>query len=193
MAAKYGPDIIPCCVAHDSKSETKTCRKCGVVYCSHYASITDVRYCANCISDFHVKETIIEKTVEHERPDGTITFSRKYQAKHIMLTGTDWLFNAALIETMSDQEIDETIEYHRANVGLMLGERESRKKERYEKLSRIKIVHSTNESQHDREKKAAKKTRVKETPIDQLAAALSQLAKSGMTTEQIISMLGGNK
>jgi len=197
MARMYPAEVIPCCIDCDKANETKVCKKCNVVYCGHYASTTDVRYCANCISDFAIKETIMEKTVEHERPDGTISFSRKYQARHLMLTGTDWLFNARLISDMSDAEIEATIEYHRANVGLMLDERESRKKERYEKLSKIRVVNVKHESQAEREKREAKatgkgkRTKTKDVTVDSMVEMLQQLAKSGMTVEQLTSLLGG--
>jgi hypothetical protein len=199
---KYGPDIIPCCTTCDTIQEgTKICTKCAVVYCKHFASATDFRYCANCISDFAIKETIMEKIVEHERPDGTVTFSRKYQARHITLQGTDWLFAAHKIEELTDAEIEATIEYHRANVGLMLQERESRKLERFKKLSGIKLVHQKHESQHDREKRESKtvgkktrtKTKEKEMTGEMLLQMLQTLAKSGLTTQQITSMIGGKK
>jgi hypothetical protein len=198
---KYGPDTIPCCEACDVIPDgTKVCTKCAVVYCKHFASSTDVRYCANCISDFTIKETIMEKIVEHERPDGTVTFSRKYQARHITLQGTDWLFAAHKIEEMTDAEIEASIEYHRANVGLMLQERESRKLERFKKLSGIKLVHQKHESQLEREKREAKgsrkKTRTKEKEINTAEAImkmLQTLAAAGLTAEQIAAMVGGGK
>lgn len=204
--SKYDDGTIPCCTICDNKNITKVCKKCAVVFCVHFASTTDYRYCGNCISDFHIRETIMEKVVEHEKADGTVTFSRKYQAKHMTLTGTDWLFAAALIVDMTDSEIEESIEYHRANIGLMLQERESRKLERYHKLSNIKIANIKHETQIEREKRIekeeaklakanGKKTRVKEKDIsgDQLLAMLTQLAKSGLTMEQITDMLGGKK
>lgn len=142
----------------------------------------------------------MEKIVEHEKQDGTVTFSRKYQARCITLQGTDWLFAAHLIEEMTDSEIEATIEYHRANVGLMLQERESRKLERFKKLSGIKIVHTKHETQDEREKREEKeakknnrKTRTKEVTTDALVAALGQLAKAGLTMEQITAMLSKGK
>lgn len=204
--AKYDAETIPCCPKCDSTNVTKVCKKCAVLYCVHFASTTDYRYCGNCISDFHIRETIMEKVVEHEKADGTVTFSRKYQAKHMTLTGTDWLFAAALIVDMTDSEIEESIEYHRANIGLMLQERESRKLERYQKLSNIKIANIKHETQLEREKREekeaaklakanGKKTRVKEKEVtgDQLLNMLQQLAKSGLSVEQITGMLGGKK
>lgn len=201
--AKYSQDTIPTCTACDSKEETKICRKCAVVYCKHFASVTDPRFCGNCISDFAIKETIMEKIVEHEKQDGTVTFSRKYQARCITLQGTDWLFAAHLIEEMTDAEIEATIEYHRANVGLMLQERESRKLERFKKLSGIKISNTKHETQEEKEKREAKelaksnrKTKVKtKEPLgaDALVAALGQLAKAGLSLEQITAMLSKGK
>lgn len=199
---KYSGDTIPACIECDKRNQTKVCEKCHVVFCKHYASITDYRYCANCLSDFKIKETIIEKTVEHERPDGTISFSRKSQCRHIMLQGTDWLFAAHLIVEMDDAELEATIEFHRANVGLLLDERQSRQHERYKKLAGVKIVSIKHETQDEREKreekeaaKASRKTRTKtkDVTVDSMVAALTHLAKSGLTKEQIIAMLGGKK
>lgn len=200
--AKYGADTIPTCHTCDSRNETKSCKKCAVVFCKHFASVTDYKYCGNCLGDFTIKETIMEKIVEREQADGTITFSRKSQARHLTLQGTDWLFAAHLIEEMDDADIEATIEYHRANVSLMLQERESRKLERYKKLANIKIVHKKNETQEEREKreakeasKAGRKTKVKEKELtaDSIVQMLGALAKAGLTQEQLISLMGGKK
>jgi len=192
---KYTADEIPVCTTCDGLNlNHSNCRKCRVQYCKHYASVTDVRYCGNCISDFSIKETIMEKVVERERPDGTITFSRKYQARRITLQGNDWLFAAHLIEEMTDAEIEATIEYHRENVALMLQERESRKLERIRKLSSIKITNVKHETQEEREKREAKeaakagrktRTRTKETSAEDLVKMLGELLKSGLSLEQI--------
>jgi alkylhydroperoxidase family enzyme len=199
---KYAADVIPACVDCDGRNQTKVCAKCAVVFCKHFASSTDYRYCANCISDFRIKETIIEKIVEHERPDGTISFSRKYQARQIMLQGTDWLFAAHKIEDMDDAEVEATIEYHRANVGLLLDERQSRQHERYKKLAGIKVTATKHETQEEREKreakeaaKAARKSRskTKDVTLDKAVEALAQLAKFGMSQQQILELLAGGK
>lgn len=196
---KYDLETIPICENCNTESDTKNCKKCHIEYCKHFASTIDQRYCANCMSDLRLKETIMEKTVEHERSDGTITFSRKYQARHIQMQGTDWLFSAALIPEMTDAEIEATIEYHRANVSLMLQERESRKLERFRKLASITVPRVTRESQEQKEKKEAKKnkkTKIKEIdPNDSSAilAAVMKLVNSGMTQEQIVAMMAGGK
>jgi hypothetical protein len=197
----YSGDTIPCCASCDGKDQTKTCLRCHIVYCQHFASKTDNRFCANCMGDFKLHETIMEKQIIHERSDGIVTFSRKFQARHIKLMGNDWLFAAGLIEHLSDAEIEANIEYHKANVSLMLMERESRKLERYHKLSSIKVVMSPRESQEAREKREAKaaakgtKTRVKnKTPsADDIVAMLTKLASSGYTPEQLMAAMGRKK
>ena len=197
---KYASDVIPVCIECDASeiSRVHTCKKCNVSYCKHYQSVTDQRFCGNCISDVRLHETILEKTVEHIREDGSVTFSRKYQAKYMKLEGVDWLFASHAIERMNDAEIDATIEYHRANVGIMLQERESRKQERYQKLAGIKLTNTKHETQIEKEKREAKEaakagkkrvsSRTKEIGAEALMQMLAQLAKAGMTAEQIIAM-----
>lgn len=191
---KYSGDTIPVCLNCDRNNLTKNCKKCGVAYCKHYSSITDIRFCANCVSDISLHETIIEKEIEHVRADGSITFSRKYQARKITMLNVDWLFINKAIEDSTDAEIDATIEYHASIKDLMLMERASRQLERSRKLASIKIVHSPNKSQHDIEQASKKKSKSKEREITQedLLAALTLLTKS-MTPEQLGELLKGKK
>ena len=118
--------------------------------------------------------------------------------------GNDWLFASTLIAEMNDAEIEATIEYHKANVSLMLMERESRKLERYHKLAGVKLVNVQHESQEQREKReekeakaAERKNRVRvkdKTPsADDAVAMITKLAKMGLTQEQILGLLGGKK
>ena len=195
---RYNSDTIPCCAKCDSKDETKICKRCSVVFCSHFASTTDNRYCGNCMADFCVKETIMEKVVDHFRNDGTVSFSRKFQCKHMKLEGNDWLFATNLIPDMSDQDIEAAIEYHKSNVSLMLMEREARKLERYHKLAGVKVTRP-GESQEAREKREAreakKRTTVKDKvpSPDDIVAMLTKLATAGYTPDQLAALLGGKK
>lgn len=201
---KYAADSIPICSNCDAQDATtnaiKSCKKCHINYCKHFASVTDVQFCGNCIADLKLVETVLEKTVEHERPDGTVTYSRKYLARRLRLLGNDWLFASHLIAEMTDADIEASVEYHRANVDLMLQEREARKLERYRKLAGIKVTRSSTESQEQREKRenkeVNKKTNVKEKDPAQIATDLiSKLSKMGLTPEQILAAfnVGGVK
>lgn len=192
---KFSGDTIPVCVNCDRNSKTKICKKCGIEYCKDFASKVDILFCANCISDITLKETIIEKEVEHLRTDGSVSFSRKYQARRITMAGVDWLFHNKAIEDSTDLELDASIEYHASIKDLMLMERQSRQLERSRLLAGIKIVHSNRKSQHETERDANKKSKTKEKDItgDVLAKMLLTLMKSGMTLEQIQALAGGKK
>lgn len=191
--AKYAADEIPICHTCDSRDLTRTCKRCNVQYCKHYASATDLRFCSNCGGDVTIKESLLEKTVEHIKPDGTVGFSRKFMAKLTKLEGVDWLFAAHLIEEMDDASIDATIEYHRANVDLMLMEREARKQERYMKLASVKVVlkprAEVNNDGSTKTKRVTTRTKDKD-PAAVLLEALQNLAKAGLSVEQITAMLG---
>lgn len=196
---KYDIDTIPVCseceaqVGNPVFTATRICLKCHVSYCQHFASLTDLRFCANCISDVKIEVSIIERQVTHERPDGTISFSRKSQAKLIKLMNVDWLFNSTLIENMSDEDIEGSIEYHRANVNLMLQEREGRKLERLNKLRGVKVMVSKPKSDVDLNKpaKSKSKTKIKDVTLEQGMEMLKNLMGSGLTLEQITKMMGG--
>lgn len=197
---KYDNETIPVCVNCDRNSQVKTCNKCHIEYCKHYSSKTDIQFCANCVSDIHLEEKIMFKEIEHIRTDGTVSFSRKSQARLIRLMNVDWLFHNKAIEDSTDAEIDASIEYHAAIKDLMLQERASRQLERSRKLASIKILHVDRKSQHELERDASKgsktRTKTKEKAIDSsedLLKALALLMSKGMTLEQIGALTGGKK
>jgi hypothetical protein len=138
---KYTNDVIPTCAVCEKEvedSHVKQCQKCGVMYCPHFASNTDVRYCGNCLDDFRLVETIEIKTTEQVNEDGKIISSKRRVAKNLKLQGTDWLFAAAKISTLSDEEILASIEYHREIFNSLLLERETRRIEYFKKLNNVK-------------------------------------------------------
>lgn len=197
--SKYAEDQMPICARCDRKDETKVCLRCSIVFCQHFASPTDYRYCGNCLADFTIKETIMEKIIDRQKSDGTYTHSRKFLARHIKLEGTDWLFAIGLISDKSDEELDSEIEYHKANVDLLLQEREARKLERIKKLASIKLPSIKHETQEQREKREAreaaakgKRTRVNDkapVTVEALAALLSKIGGGKISPEKLTEML----
>jgi hypothetical protein len=139
---KYDEHIIPVCEECGKASEpaTKHCEKCGIEYCQHFASNIDLRYCANCMDDFKVVNSVEIKVTEYHNPEnGEVTSRRRQLCKKLHLQGTDYLFAAAQIGKLSDEELDATIEYHKAIASIMLNEREVRKVENNQKLQKIKL------------------------------------------------------
>jgi hypothetical protein len=189
---KYTQDSIPICPLCDAKDETKVCKKCKIVYCKHFASVFDYNYCGNCVAEIKLVETLLEKTVEHQKPDGTTIFVRKFLARRLRLVGNDWLFLSHLIMEMSDADIEAAIELHRCNVDILIQERTERNQERYRKLAGIK-VQKPGESQEQREKREAKelaKKGIKEKdPAAMATDLITKLSKMGLTPEQIIAAL----
>ena len=189
---RYPSDIIPVCV-DCANNDQEICKRCAIAYCKHFASTIDFHYCANCLDDFSVVETIETKTTEYTNEHGVVTSRKRQMAKNLKLTGTDWLFAQYAIENLTDEELVETIEYHRNIASLMLMERETRKTEEYKKLAGIKVRVITKEPKGDGKDKAPKTPKAKKEP-DQNAifAALQTLLSANMTPEQIMA-LGGKK
>jgi hypothetical protein len=104
------------------------------------------------------------------------------------------------VEHLSDEELVETIEFHRNIASLMLMERETRRTEHFKKLQGIKVRVISSENK-ELERKASKNGSTKSTSVkkakkepDQNAimAALATLLGANMTPEQILA-LGGKK
>lgn len=201
---RYDSNTIPVCqecVALEALP-LKACARCGVEFCSHHASLTDVRYCGNCLSDFKVVENQVIKTVEHLNDRDEVVRKRTYMATQFKLEGTDWLFAAGKILEMDEATLSSTIEYHRHMVSLFLTERENRRVERAHKLAQIKVVNIKRQSQYEKERAAevkatskaktrsTTKTKSKDLTETDLEKLLKTLKNAGITPE-MLSKLGG--
>jgi hypothetical protein len=209
LAMRYEASIIPVCPDCEQEHElnTKQCERCGIIYCHHYSSPTDTRFCGNCLADFHVLETIETKTTVHTNDAGEVTYTRRQTAKNLKLEGTDWLFSAAKIPTLTDEELLATIEYHGALKSMMLQEREARHVERYRKLASIKIIgpprHVLEQDELDAQRagkpipKHRKATVVKTVAApataEQAVDMLKKLQAAGFTAEMLKALIGGKK
>lgn len=192
---RYLEDVIPVCELC-KETETKLCIKCGLAFCAHFASTTDIRYCGNCLDDFRVVETIEIKTTERTNEDGEIISRRRQVCKHLRLEGTDWLFEAARIQTMTDEELLASVEYHGAIKDLLIHEREDRKMARYKKLSGIKVLIRPSAAIDNRtsgEKKTRTKTTKKAPDADSVASALSTLLGAKIDPAMLAAALAAMK
>lgn len=177
------------------EEEHKQCKRCGVAFCRHHASTIDFRYCALCLEDFSVVETIETKTTEYRNENGVVTSRRRQVAKNLKLIGTDWLFAQHAVENLTDEELTDTIEYHRNIASLMLMERETRRTEYFHKLGSYKVrvidksVADTTGATKDKKKKAEKKA------PDQSAilAAFELLTGKKLTPEELAALMQKGK
>ncbi len=202
----FDPSIIPICEeCAEQPEKTKICFRCKSEFCSHHASLVDVRACNKCLADFKVTESIETKVTEISNAKGEVISRRMQHATKYTLSGSDWMFTQRAIVDMSDQDLENTIEYHRAAASVMLTEREHRRQEKAHKLSQMKIIVPTRETQYDREEKERKATEKAEKKangntkrvstksksgldMDSILAALTKLSKSGMSIDQIVAL-----
>jgi hypothetical protein len=212
----YEQDQIPVCVHCDnidSLDRIKTCAKCSVQYCEHFSSEIDIRFCGNCMKDFKVTNSIEIRTTEQTNNAGEVIYKKRVQCKRLHLEGTDWLFTANKISTLSDDDLDCTIEYHRAIASLMLHEREERRIEKYQKLNKQVITLQRNSNVDNtgavrgslktdaqkaedaayKQSKRTSTTKTKTPDAATLADAIALLIKSGISAEKIAELVGGKK
>lgn len=184
---KYSTEIIPVCTAclesPDYDGNTKQCVRCGIAYCVHYASTTDARYCGNCFDDMKVTETIEIKETIYENSKGEEITRKRQIGKSLRLEGTDWLFANTQISLLTDEELLTAIEYHRNIAGIMLLEKEERKTEQLNRLSKVKVVIKRPEARIPKEK-------VAKTAATQNQAAIAAMLK-GLSPEELAKLLAG--
>ena len=185
----YDIDTIPVCEEcdHSDTAATKSCERCGISYCAHFASTVDARYCSNCFTDMKVTETIEVKTTIYENANGEEITRKRQIGKSLRLEGTDWLFANTQISLLSDEEIRTSVEYHRNIARIMLLEIEERHTEKLNKLSKVKL----NLKQIDGN--ATKATRVPKPAKTEAQKNQAVIAKAlaGLTPEQLAQVLAG--
>lgn len=106
---------------------TKFCKRCRYEFCGHFASKWDFQFCAYCLHDLVLHDSIIRKDVVTKSLSGKKTFTRVMSARHLMFEGKDWMFAAKRVLDMSEEELGSTIEYHRTIFGALINEMEARK------------------------------------------------------------------
>lgn len=177
-----------------TQRSTIICKRCGESFCFHYTSNVDADYCINCMSDVSVTKSVITKTYESTGEDGEKHFYRR-RARDIKIDGLDWLFTQRKIPEYSDAELELTIEYHHARLGLMLAETEKRRTEKMHRYAGVKVVIPTTSGTATTSTTTVKKTRVisKNKANEQIAALAKSLLAQGISLDQIIAKIGGKK
>lgn len=178
------------------RTQFSICTQCNKVYCLHFASTIDPKYCTSCLNDVVVTEETIKKTSEHYNENTDKVYRKVQSAKRITIGGLHWLFQARKIDTLSDLELELAIEYHMEYLNLLLREREERRVERAHRNKNVKINFSSvqvTESSTIEVKKTRVKKATKVDPAQQLAEALADLQKLGFSPEMIAKMAASGK
>lgn len=208
LSSPAGPEEIHiaslvCDVCLELNLTTKSCIecvRCGNAFCFHFASKIDAQYCVNCLSDLSVMKQVITKTYEHrDSESGKVNFYRR-RAREVKIAGLDWLFAQRKIASLSDVELDMSIEYHRNICSLMLAESERRRTEYMHRNARVKVSVIGNGSVSGASVKDSTTTTVKKTRTisknrqqEQLAALLASMKTKGVDINAIAAMLKEKK
>ena len=175
------------------------CARCAITFCAHFASGIDPQFCMHCMKELEITEELLIRKSTHVNEDTNQTYTRTQRARHIVFGGTDWLFMQRKINTISDAELGMAIEYHQAIYNGMIYERERRRIEHFHRNANKPYRVSTNGVEStdgtDITIKKTRKTKVltPETAEVKMRAALEAMLKSGLTQQQILSMLGTKK
>lgn len=141
---------------------------------------------------------IITKTYEHEYYDDKkdqMIKSKPYsrRARKIEIGGLDWLFAQRKIRTLTDAELDMSIEYHRALQSAMLMEAEERRNAKAHRYANSKVVFSTPSATVTQTVSKKTTTTNSNKQAAKLSALMQSLLSQGLTAEQLSAMLGGKK
>jgi len=182
--------VCPTCLASNLLTEIKIarCVKCFKLYCTHFASTIDPLYCVECLSDITLFKETMTKTYERTDEEGNVTSTYKKRAKHVRLEGLNWLFSQRKIISLSDDELELSIEYHREILSGMLDERETRKNAYMHRFANAPLPKKEGGTEASVTTKTTK--RIKSTTEGaKVSSVLKAMMASGMTPQQIMEML----
>ena len=183
--------VCPSCMSSSLTEEIKSarCMQCNRIYCIHFASSIDPTQCVECLSDLSLtKETVI-KTYEHYDEATDVVTSYRRKATRVKLDGLNWLFSQRKIVSLSDDDLELSIEYHRQLLTGMIDERETRRMNKAHRFAGLPMPKSSDSATSTTTKvtKNIKSNKQAATADSLLQSALS----SGMTPKQILVMLSG--
>jgi hypothetical protein len=172
------------------------CLDCEQLYCHHNASIIDANRCISCLDDVSVTITDI-KTEKIITTQSGSTYTKSQKAKQIKLGGMHWLFAQRKIDSLTDDQCELAIQYHRAYLNRMLAEREIRQHKNYHrnqgKVFKLSQAESPFSETVTTSQTTTKKTKTIKA-VSKNKAILdmtSKMAAMGLSVEQMIAL--GNK
>lgn len=129
----------------ESRELRINCTRCDRPYCENHASRIDPQFCKECCKDFSAEQNAFSKTsIEEllivdpsgEKPEKILRFPVKSHCKQIRLIGTDWMFYELSIAGMSDSQLENALQWHRAAVSEIELERTERRVKHAQKESK---------------------------------------------------------
>lgn len=124
MSATPSPQILSCfyCGLTEPSKLRANCKKCNNTYCDTDASKIDPTYCVECCKDVVVNDKVIAKDEEDYDPFSDQMFKRNFKVRIITLQGDDWRFFSDAIHRQNDNQLVDSINYHRGMVSMLESE-----------------------------------------------------------------------
>lgn len=121
MATSPTPHILSCfyCGITEPSKLRAACKKCNRTYCDTDASKLDPNYCIECLNDVTINDKVIMKDEEDYDPYGDQMFRRNFKVRIITLQGDDWRFFSEAIHRQNDNQLVDSINYHRGMVSML--------------------------------------------------------------------------
>ncbi len=169
------------------------CSKCNAIYCIHFASSIDPSQCTECLADVSVTKEVVTKTYQHYNEETDVVTEYKRRARSIKIDGMDWLFAQRKIATLTDDELELSIEYHRGILNGMLKEREERRIKYAHRFAGVSIPRGVLTGVGSDSNTEVKRTRTISSSKTEASAAsmMKALLASGLKIEDIMKMLEG--
>lgn len=169
------------------------CSKCNAIYCIHFASSIDPSQCTECLADVSVTKEVVTKTYQHYNEETDVVTEYKRRARSIKINGMDWLFAQRKISTLTDDELELSIEYHRGILNGMLKEREERRIKYAHRFAGVSIPRGVLTGVGSDSNTEVKRTRMISSSKTEASAAsmMKALLVSGLKIEDIMKMLEG--
>ena len=171
----------------------KRCIRCDKAFCSHFAcTITPLEYCVNCMGNLELERKVVTTKIDVYDPEtDTVKTYRRLPYRSIHINGDDWLFAQRRIGSLSDVELELSIEFHREYLQLLAVEQDRRKAERLHKASQVKLplaMPTGTTSKTVRETKTTTTTK-QNKKVDQLSMVFDQMLNSGMSLTEIQALI----
>ena len=170
----------------------KRCIRCDNAFCTHFAcTVAPLEYCINCMGDLELRRQIISKRTVHYDPltDTVRVYTRRPPARSIHIEGDDFLFAQRRIATLSDVELELSIEFHKEYLQLLAAEQDRRKIERIHKQSQLKMALPTGTTSKTVKETKTTTTTKQNKKADQITALFEQLLLSGKSIQEIQAII----
>lgn len=166
------------------------CLRCSKIFCIHFNSPVDIKYCVNCMSDISLTVEKIYKVYEIYDENNNKIERRRAKGTEYKMGGLDWLFAERKIYNMNEAELELALEYYRELVKLILNEREIRKMEAKHRFANKKVGRPVSSPVAVTATVEVKKTvqTVSSKKKAQFEALFNMLISQGMTPEQIAKL-----